>query len=100
MDRAMADTARRQSIHHYLPHPGETSRRRVRFSLHFPAGETKMSQSIADKARSIWSSMDDNERDLVKAGLLLQAFLVCLSLLPVRIHKFDAVLKDSHPVES
>jgi hypothetical protein len=28
-----------------------------------------MSQSIHDKARSIWSSMDENERGLVKAGL-------------------------------
>jgi hypothetical protein len=28
-----------------------------------------MSQSIHDKARSIWSNMDDNERGLVKAGL-------------------------------
>ena len=25
--------------------------------------------SIPDKARSIWSNMDDNERGLVKAGL-------------------------------
>ena len=28
-----------------------------------------MSQSIHDKARSIWSNMDDVERDLVKVGL-------------------------------
>ncbi len=28
-----------------------------------------MSQSIHDKARSIWSNMDDVERDLAKAGL-------------------------------
>ena len=35
-----------------------------------------MSQSIHDKARSIWSNMDDNERGLVKAGLFPQEKMV------------------------
>jgi hypothetical protein len=35
-----------------------------------------MSQSINDKARSIWSNLDDNERGLVKAGLFPQDKMV------------------------